>query len=869
MRLRGCSTSHFIWTVQDGVVKKVHNTDARGKPALKLKKLEDVYQYAGSTPPPFAERPTNGFVAEEVKLEFPSNKDGAEEITLSQLRKKCRRKKRKASESVVLIPKIEDDDPDLNEPLCKLKVKVSKISRSKKRRVNGSSPSSSVKDYAIVTVKVEVPEAEYFECRELTHMGDSLSCNGSVSEPVNHVPACRELILFTNEGKVCGFNEVSYQHLENMDLDDVEIKPNALLLLQGSEMDEEDDVNQSSITLISLEENCSLEDLTATASDFECRELTHMGEDSLSCNGSGFLSVNLELESNESRSFRNEGELCSLDDVSHQNSEMDLDDEEFMPSSSMPSQISEVDEEECVQQSQPIVSSPSYSSSFEDLTASMSDCSQGQLYLQHAPEQVYYICDVQASEITVDDDNCYLDPGQSSDLSVGDPRNQEYDSPSLMPDYLCLPWKSSSLRCPDDHVDDAVSVEVRTVDENCCLDPGQSSDLYVGDPRNQEYDFPSLMPDYMCLPWKSSSFLCPNDHADDVESVEVKSPIAEEKQNLTPVHTDAELNSLNSDIYSFDSDDMSVRQKHSPLVPVDVDSGVKLSDHKDGIMSEASEVRNPHLAETRHPERLHSARKAISPNSQEKLCTAMKSGDILDDIDQYKCNEKLNFGDQAENKFSTTISDVDNELNLHPQQGRQRIQNKVVISSKDLLKRLRSNKKGSPPKSLPPKNCLDGPRQCRSLPRFSTGCTSIEGCSESAIAFSQRQMRDIETLASKLMSELNSMKNIVQDKLLYEAYRSTSLKNEADEVASAIKSATKTEEAAKKWLSMMARDCNRFCKIMKLNEDTETSASNSTLGSTNQQKPLQKERKKISFADEAGGTLCDIKVYQTDRVILE
>lgn len=149
-----------------------------------------------------------------------------------------------------------------------------------------------------------------------------------------------------------------------------------------------------------------------------------------------------------------------------------------------------------------------------------------------------------------------------------------------------------------------------------------------------------------------------------------------------------------------------------------------------------------------------------------------------------ECKEKLYFGEQAENKFSLTKSDAeDNELSTHPQQATELIQNKAVISSKNVLKRPRSCKKVSPTKKgIAPKGCLDGPRLCRSLPRFSTGCTSIEGCSESAIAFSQRQMHDIESLASKLLSELNSMKVIVEEKMLYEAYRSPSLKNEADEV---------------------------------------------------------------------------------------
>lgn len=142
-----------------------------------------------------------------------------------------------------------------------------------------------------------------------------------------------------------------------------------------------------------------------------------------------------------------------------------------------------------------------------------------------------------------------------------------------------------------------------------------------------------------------------------------------------------------------------------------------------------------------------------------------------------ECKEKLSFEEQPENKFLSTTSNIDyNEPNALPQQA------KSVISTKTMVKKPKGYKKGSPEKNLPPKGCLDGPRLCRSLPRLSTGCTTVQGCSESAIAFSQRQMHDIESLASKLMSELNSMKVIVEEKLLFEAYRSPSLKNEADEV---------------------------------------------------------------------------------------
>ncbi|KAL0325727.1 UNVERIFIED_CONTAM: hypothetical protein Sradi_5142000 [Sesamum radiatum] len=130
-----------------------------------------------------------------------------------------------------------------------------------------------------------------------------------------------------------------------------------------------------------------------------------------------------------------------------------------------------------------------------------------------------------------------------------------------------------------------------------------------------------------------------------------------------------------------------------------------------------------------------------------------------------------------------------------------------------------------------------------------------QGCSESAIAFSQRQMHDMESLAVKLIDELKSMKDIVEQKLLFEAYRSISLKNNADEVKSAINNAKKVEEMARKWMSVMARDCNRFCKIMKM-------TPNNTTGSKD---AVPRSRKKIIFADEAGGKLCHVKFFGDDE----
>ncbi|XP_075496569.1 uncharacterized protein LOC142533626 isoform X2 [Primulina tabacum] len=214
-----------------------------------------------------------------------------------------------------------------------------------------------------------------------------------------------------------------------------------------------------------------------------------------------------------------------------------------------------------------------------------------------------------------------------------------------------------------------------------------------------------------------------------------------------------------------------------------------------------------------HPERLLSTRKAISPSTQEELCLMMES------IELYNDAKKCSLG-----KFS---------------------RRKVVTNPRKIIQKSKKTQRNDESSSI-----------SRSLPNLSTGCTSIKYCSESAVVFSQQQMHDIESLAVKLMSELKSMKDIVEQKLLFEAYRNASLKNDTDEVKLVIENATKTEEAATKWLNMMSRDCDRFCKIMKLapnNIDTYKYVA-------------PREGKKIRFADEAGGELCHIKFFDGTAV---
>ncbi|KAL8514405.1 hypothetical protein ACS0TY_013496 [Phlomoides rotata] len=242
-------------------------------------------------------------------------------------------------------------------------------------------------------------------------------------------------------------------------------------------------------------------------------------------------------------------------------------------------------------------------------------------------------------------------------------------------------------------------------------------------------------------------------------------------------------------------------------------------------------------------ERLLSSRKAFSPSSQEQLRLVMNSDEVCNESNRnivLECKEKL-FENQSEKNDSSPRSNTQNDEvmvnNRHPGEVSQR---KIPTGPRRIIR-----------KSLVAKGNLEGPRYSRTLPSVSTSVSSVQGCSEGAIAFSQRQMQDMETLAEKLMKELKSMKEVVEQKLLFEAYRNSSLKNDADEVKLIITNATKVEDMGKRWMSMIARDCTRFCKIMKMTPESTPAPDDS----------LPREKRKIRFADEAGGQLCHIKYF--------
>ncbi|KAK7286845.1 hypothetical protein RJT34_22144 [Clitoria ternatea] len=237
------------------------------------------------------------------------------------------------------------------------------------------------------------------------------------------------------------------------------------------------------------------------------------------------------------------------------------------------------------------------------------------------------------------------------------------------------------------------------------------------------------------------------------------------------------------------------------------------------------------------PERLLSTRKAISPSSQQRLCKAMDSID-LHHKSNLKCKGKLNFAEHIDKNIGTTAGGPDGITRT-----RSTNNNPTKISVIP-----RTFKRVSHPRGV-----SKIPHSYRAATRL--GCSSVQSCSKNAIAFTQQQMHDTECITMKLTKELNSLKDIMNDMLRSEFCLNTSLRHKVNEARMAVKYATRAEEAAERCVAFMKRNCSRFYKIMKLSDDGPPS-----------QDIVRKERKKIAFADEAGGSLCHVKFYEDDEV---
>ncbi|CAI9763710.1 unnamed protein product [Fraxinus pennsylvanica] len=385
-----------------------------------------------------------------------------------------------------------------------------------------------------------------------------------------------------------------------------------------------------------------------------------------------------------------------------------------------------------------------------------------------------------------------------------------------------------------------VLVPDTTVDNDVgCMELHHGVDVQLfGDKAKEDLpckqDDPVTDPEKQCgSSWKPKVSVETNDHI--VSAKDIISPEEKPLSSAIPRNGSISENHLEDEVSIY-------KEKQTPTAPSTV--GERKSSLKDQTCVDET-LLTPELHQT--PERLLSTRKVISPSSQERLCWALNSVNLSNDVDQHivpECAGKLWFEKQSENKASSVEAYIQHPKMTENHGGHVQVSQRKVITNHGQIFKKSQKYKGN----------LEGPRFSRAPPNLSTACTSTTSCSESAIAFSQQQMHDTESLAVKLLNELKCMKDFVEEKLLFEAYRKNSLKNDADEVKAVINNATKVEETSRKWLSMMARDCNRFCKIMKLTQNKVPASKNA----------VPRERKKIMFADEAGGKLCHVKFIEDD-----
>ncbi|KAM3372749.1 hypothetical protein ACQJBY_019560 [Aegilops geniculata] len=185
------------------------------------------------------------------------------------------------------------------------------------------------------------------------------------------------------------------------------------------------------------------------------------------------------------------------------------------------------------------------------------------------------------------------------------------------------------------------------------------------------------------------------------------------------------------------------------------------------------------------PRKLLSQRKIMSPTSQEKFCNALAGIDLCGvqrlerKINLEDCDARNQALPQTTNKQYRSILTTDRKL---------KSRTSISFTSKGVLKSTES----------PP-------------PELTSSSVLLD--TEKAVEFSQRQMHDIESIAANLIRSLKHMRSLVDENLSSEANSLLPNFNTA-EMRAASEDALKVERTTRKWLTIMNKDCNRFCKIL-------------------------------------------------------
>lgn len=273
--------------------------------------------------------------------------------------------------------------------------------------------------------------------------------------------------------------------------------------------------------------------------------------------------------------------------------------------------------------------------------------------------------------------------------------------------------------------------------------------------------------------------------------------------------------------------------KEAQEIPA-VASNSTMTDCKASAQTKKSEFFIDEESSEEHtPKKLLSKRKIMSPTSQEKLCNAL-TGIDLRGVERLKKKIRLEDCDKnGQTLPHTTNRQVQSVLSTD-----RKIKDRTLsCASKGVLKSTESQ----------------SPQQ--------TTCACMRMSSvlldpRKAVEFSERQMHDIENIAANLIRSLKHMRSIVDESLSSEALSLLPNFNSA-EIRAASEGALEVERTTRKWLTIMNKDCSRFCKILTL--EGKKAASHSE---------VLRKRRKITFADEAGGMLCHVKVFSDGQTSL-
>ncbi|XP_057533100.1 uncharacterized protein LOC130810995 [Amaranthus tricolor] len=212
------------------------------------------------------------------------------------------------------------------------------------------------------------------------------------------------------------------------------------------------------------------------------------------------------------------------------------------------------------------------------------------------------------------------------------------------------------------------------------------------------------------------------------------------------------------------------------------------------------------------PVRLFSGRKRISPDSKE-ICRDIISADMQDDGQILSCKEKLIFEKNCGDTFPSRSSTKKTRIIFTSKRLETSNTTNMSASGSETIKKGKDDRKPSVSKGI-----VNVPRGSLSSVQAARVCSSSKSCPQNAIIFSQQQMSDIERFATKLLSELHAMKEILVETLQSESRTCATSRYNTEKAIETVDNVKKVEKTSKRLLSMMAKDCNRFRRIMESSE---------------------------------------------------